>query len=208
MPRGWIALALTAVLTVSARAGGGPQNVLVVINDQSIESQEVGHYYRQQRGIPERNLVHVSVPPASAAAVYHNMTNTAFQTSIVQRIQQHITTYGLSNQIDFIVLCQDLPTRVNDNEGATAVLFYGCKNSPRIVSTCTMPTNTASGYYKAERAFYRPDPYGGTNYCLSTLLVGKHLAMVLSNITRSVESDGTAPAADTAPAEGNEPAKE
>ncbi|HOW96841.1 MAG TPA: TIGR03790 family protein [Kiritimatiellia bacterium] len=188
-----LAAAAALLSPLPGRAGGGPQNVLVILNDQSIESQETGLYYRQLRGIPERNVLHVSVPPASAAAGFHDMTNTAFQTSIVDRISQHIGLYGLSNQIDTLVLCQDLPTRVSDNEGATAVLFYGFKNAPKIVASCSMPTNTASGYYKAERGFRHADKYAGTNYYLSFMLIGDRLSIAKSNVDVSVRSDGTRP---------------
>ena len=204
---GFRAALLCAALLPPAFAGLGPQNVLVVVNDQSIESQETGLYYRQMRGIPERNVVHVSVPPASAAAENHNMTNLAFQTSIVQRIQQHISARGLSNQIDCIVLCQDLPTRVNDNEGATAVFFYGFKDAPRITTTCTLPTNTASAYFKAERGFNRSDPYAGTNYLLSFLLIGDRMSTATTNVLTSVASDGTKPPGRFYILEGCDPAR-
>lgn len=199
---------LVLAVCLSAAAGGGPQNVLVVINNNSIESQEVGLRYKQLRGIPERNLVRVTTPPSSAAPSFHSMTNPVFQTSVVQRIHQHILEHGLSNQIDYIVLCHDLPTRVNDNEGATAVIFYGCKEAPRIITTCSMPTNTYSYYYKAERAFRRSDSYGGTNYYLSTLLIGRHLSAILSNLEYTVSSDLTAPPGVFYLIEGADPARQ
>ncbi|MBU1693775.1 MAG: TIGR03790 family protein [Verrucomicrobia bacterium] len=181
-------LACLLVHSQAARAGGGPQNVLVVINDQSIESQEVGLLYRATRGIPERNLCRVSVDP-----YLYNATNIFFQTAIVARVQQHIADYGLSNQIDYIVLCKELPSRVNANEGATAVLFYGFKSAPPIISTCSMPTNTRSAYYKAERGFSRRDKYGGTNLYLAMMLTAKTLYHSISNIQRGAAADGTAP---------------
>jgi hypothetical protein len=39
-----------------------PQQVAVVVNDDSADSVEVGRYYLKARGIPENNLVHVHIP--------------------------------------------------------------------------------------------------------------------------------------------------
>lgn len=175
-------------------AGGGPMNALVVVNETSIESLQLGYAYAERHGIPERQVCHVHLPPASLTAANQNVTNSVFQTGLVDRVFAHIAQQGLSNQIDFAVLCKDIPSRVNDNEGATAVLFYGCTFAPAIVSVCSMPTNTRQHYYMAERAFSRADTYGGTNYLPSFLLVSSNLATCISNATRGAQADGNAPA--------------
>ncbi|MBP7829006.1 MAG: TIGR03790 family protein [Kiritimatiellae bacterium] len=185
--RAGILLAWTLAV-LPAAAGGGPQNVLVIVNDRSIESQEIGLLYRQTRGIPELNVCRVSVDP-----YLYDATNQFFQTAIVARVQQHIADYGLSNQIDYLVLCKELPTRVNANEGATAVLFYGFKAAPTISSTCSMPTNTRSAYYQAERGFSRRDTYGGTNLYLAMTLTARTLFQSATNIQNGKLADGSAP---------------
>ncbi len=46
-------------------AGGlGPDNVALVINDADPGSVQAGEYYRQARGIPAKNVVHVRMPDA------------------------------------------------------------------------------------------------------------------------------------------------
>jgi uncharacterized protein (TIGR03790 family) len=170
-----------------AMAGGGPQNVLVVVNDQSIESLQVGQYYRELRGIPERQVCPVSVDPLLV-----NVSASFFQTAILARVHQHIAHHGLSNQIDYLVLSKELPTRVAENEGATAVAFYGYKGAP-FNGPCILYAGTESHYYKAERAFGRSDPYGGTNYYLSMMLTGFNLSDALSNVWRGAAADGTEP---------------
>ncbi|MCE9584212.1 MAG: hypothetical protein K8T20_17135, partial [Planctomycetes bacterium] len=47
---------------IPARAGGGPENVLVVQNDLCPESGEVARYYMEHRDVPRHHLVHVSIP--------------------------------------------------------------------------------------------------------------------------------------------------
>jgi uncharacterized protein (TIGR03790 family) len=41
-----------------------PAQLAVVINDDEPNSVQIGEYYRQQRGIPQRNVVHVRIPDA------------------------------------------------------------------------------------------------------------------------------------------------
>ncbi len=45
-----------------AHAGGGPENVLVLVNDLSAESLEIGRYYIHRRRVPRHHLVHVRIP--------------------------------------------------------------------------------------------------------------------------------------------------
>ena len=61
--------ALTAVLfvglsgtTSAAAAQALRDDVLVVVNDNSIDSPQLGAYYAQQRGIDPANIVHVRTP--------------------------------------------------------------------------------------------------------------------------------------------------
>lgn len=184
-----VAFIVFTAVSFMALGGGGPQNVLVVVNDESLDSLAIGRYYATQRGIPDRNICHLSVPPDAV-----NLATNQFQTSVVARIHSHIAEFGLTNQIDYIVLVQDLPSRVNDSEGATAVLFYGFKNAPTYwMAGCNLPTNTKSFYYQAERAFHRQDSYGGTNYYLGTLLLADRIPRAISNVDRSVFADGTSP---------------
>ena len=39
-----------------------PAQLAVVINDAEPNSVKIGEYYRKRRGIPEANVVHVSIP--------------------------------------------------------------------------------------------------------------------------------------------------
>ncbi len=50
-------LAMTSQLAQAAR-----DDVLIVVNDNSVDSPQVGAYYAQQRGIDPANIVHVRVP--------------------------------------------------------------------------------------------------------------------------------------------------
>ncbi len=45
-----------------ARAGGGPENVLVVVNDAVPESLVLGRYYVIHRRVPRQQFLHVNIP--------------------------------------------------------------------------------------------------------------------------------------------------
>ncbi len=61
------ALALVLLAVAPASAGGGPENVLVVVNDLSEESVQIARYYIARRDIPRHHVVHVKIPSAPPA---------------------------------------------------------------------------------------------------------------------------------------------
>jgi uncharacterized protein (TIGR03790 family) len=191
-PLSWL-LAVGAALTLAAgpaRAGGGPQNVLVVVNDQSTASLDLGSYYRERRGIPERNVCHLSVNPNQP-----DISAAQAQSRILEPIRAHLREHGLDDQIRYIVLCGDFPTRVNDHESITAVLYYGFKDAPRInppAVPCGAPENTRNLYHYAERSFQRIDSSGGLG-CLAMWLSAYDPGQARALVDRAVAADGARP---------------
>lgn len=172
-----------------ACSGGGPQNVLVVANENSRDSMDMARYYMDKRQIPSRNLVLVRAPRGE-----ENMSAGDFEKRITKPILTYLDKSGLAPQIQFIVLCPDLPSRVNDIEGATAVLFYGYKNAPPS-PPCTMPENTKNPYFMQERAFdwrRMPSDVGGTRRLVTMLRAGSIESLKVS-IDRSIKSGTSRP---------------
>ena len=95
------------LLQTAVIAGGGPQNVLVVVNGRDPDSVRIGEHYMKARGIPPVNLVTLDVPTAlvTKLAVYKD--------EIEEPVKQHIAKEGLRGQIDYIVLTRGLPIRVD-----------------------------------------------------------------------------------------------
>ncbi|MCP3937947.1 MAG: hypothetical protein GY708_21570, partial [Actinomycetia bacterium] len=56
-----LGIALILAPTISQ---GAHDDVLIIVNDNSIDSPQVGAHYAQQRGIDPANIVHVQVPPS------------------------------------------------------------------------------------------------------------------------------------------------
>ncbi|NJN06106.1 MAG: hypothetical protein HC814_06740, partial [Rhodobacteraceae bacterium] len=100
-----------------SHAGGGPQNVLLVVNGQSQSSLEVANEYQQLRRLPEENVFHLA--PSNTAAFYtggdlrRTMTSGLFRTNVLWPVFNYLRTRGLTNHIDYIVYSADIPTRID-----------------------------------------------------------------------------------------------
>ncbi len=102
-----LALYLCGVLTPQNPA----ERVLVVINQASTESTEVGAYYRSKREVPRDNVLFIDVSRTE------EVTNSEYMSAIESPVRAKIKS--LRKRIDFIVLTKGIPIRVK--EGGFAV---------------------------------------------------------------------------------------
>lgn len=103
---GAIALAGIA-LGGAAHAGGGPENVVVVVNASSPGSKEVANHYVRLRDIPATNVVALdySGPVESASGE-------VFREQILRPVIEEIARRGLGAQIDVVAYSTDFPWRI------------------------------------------------------------------------------------------------
>ena len=111
---GILALALLLPV-VRTSAGGGPLNTLVVVNSTSRDSRALGAYYIAQHGIPPSHLCTIKTDPRAPSISRH-----FFEREIQVPIQAHIANHKLEGQIHYLVLCMDIPSRVDNFNGLTA----------------------------------------------------------------------------------------
>jgi hypothetical protein len=103
-----LAITLTLALTASAAlAGGGPENVLVVVNANSAGSKEVANHYVRLRDLPASNVVALDYKGPLEAA-----SGAEFREQILQPIIKAINERGLALQIDMIAYSTDFPWRI------------------------------------------------------------------------------------------------
>lgn len=92
----------------SARAGGGPENVLLVVNDRSFVSLTLGNYYARLRQLPSSHVLHLAwdrnLDGTDVAALREVLLGPAL-TAIQQR--------GLGDQIDYLIYSSDFPTAID-----------------------------------------------------------------------------------------------
>ena len=186
-----VSLAVLWSAVLSAEAGGGPQNVLLVVNDNSLESLELGNYYRQKRQIPDVNICHIST------VTNYSMDTITFSNEVWGPITNYIRTAHLTDQIDYIIFSRGVPYRIyygnygsNRHAGITATAFYGFRSSPdAFVYGCNLATDSASEYFDSEHAFTHSGAPSSNRYYLSTVLNGWTFSSAKSAIDRSTASD-------------------
>ena len=96
--------------TVSATAQTA-QNVLVVINDASADSREIGEYYVQKRQIPASQIVRLQLPAAE------EIDRGNYQNRIEAPLITWFATHSGWDRILYIVLTKGVPLRIAGTTG-------------------------------------------------------------------------------------------
>lgn len=190
-----------AVLFISVTglfAGGSGLNVVVVVNQNSTNSVQLGNYYCERRGVPPQNLVRINWAGGNTA-----WSRSDFEASLLTLLVSMLSNRGLTNQVDYIVLSMDIPYQVTDTNGVnstTAALFYGFKtddctgNCPGGIPGCNLPAASSNAYAFTERIFRQTPPIAAdSNSWLVAMLTSSNLMQAEAIIDHGVASDGTYP---------------
>jgi len=102
---------LVAIVTLPARAGGGPENVLLVVNANSPESIEVANAWIALRNIPPINVLMLPWEGSREAIPIGT-----FREELLRPILQAIDGRRLTSQIDQVVYSTDFPWRIDFRE--------------------------------------------------------------------------------------------
>jgi hypothetical protein len=201
-------LALSA-LPAAARAGGSPENAVLVVDPTNPVSLQVANHYRRVRDLPDRNVLYLAPNPGSYAA---------FQTSVRPAFLGALEQLGIADHADYVVLSAGSGFQMS----APGLVSDGCSPVTRFAVTTpfalaraytSIPVGTSSqlanGYYAsgdlalafdAQTAWAAGGPSAsGTRYLLATLLGydgpnGNSVAEILAMIDRSAAADGARPA--------------
>ena len=95
------------VLTGSALAGGGPENVLLVVNANSDSSKQIANHYIELRKIPPANVVYIDWKGNLEIGSAENL-----RTKILTPVLEAMKSRDLTSHIDYIVYSSDFPWRV------------------------------------------------------------------------------------------------
>ncbi|NOS68822.1 MAG: TIGR03790 family protein [Verrucomicrobia bacterium] len=189
----------SSLFGLHAYAGGSGLNTLVVINQNSPDSIELGNYFSERRRVPPENIVRISWPGGNTY-----WDSTQFQTNLLQPVLQAIAARGLTNQIHYVVLSMDIPYQtVNDvlGNGTTSGLYYGIKSGTGIGSLAI--TNS---YFASESPFPDAKPASAPGYSfLTTMITAGSLAQAKQLVDHGVDSDATFPTASVVLAKSSDP---
>lgn len=178
-------------------AGGSGLNVVVVVNQNSTNSVQLGNDYCEQRGVPPQNLLRMTGWTGGSI----EWSPGDFQTYLLNPLLAMIASRGLTNQAQFVLLSMDIPYRVTDDTGqnsTTAALFYGFKTNtvspdPDYPS-CSLPDNSSNSYAYSELPFSQAMPNtAATNSFLAMMLTDSNLTGAEATLNRSVAADETYP---------------
>jgi len=185
--------AFVLLTALSAYAGGGPQNVLVLVNTTSSDSEEVGRYYVEKRRIPERNVVLLRCPTD------HTVDLATYQATIERPVRKALRERGLADQIDYLVLCQGMPLRVNVGGEAGGVLAICAHMHLMDTPLAAEPQEqlpSRANPYRGRESFRHADEHSGWHLYLVSHLAAYNVSDVKKMIDSSIAGEGTAPEGD------------
>jgi hypothetical protein len=203
-----------------AHAGGGPENVFLVVNSRGQQSKEVANHYIALRRIPADNVFYLPAPPDA-----FSMKGYDFREKILRPALREITERGLRGQIDYLVYSCEFPCQIDCTDlfsapgipaqlrpvpsltGATYLYEFLERGDPETAGLANnyywLPGNSVA----ATRAFRREYQWlpggsrgglGGTSYLLSTQLgfvgtEGNTVDEIIAYLKRSTGIDGVRP---------------
>jgi uncharacterized protein (TIGR03790 family) len=205
-------------MAAPAHAGGGGENMLLIVNPSDEPSLRIANAYVQGRHIPVNNIVYVT-PINVQGFTYLSISGsgaqsfgTAYQTSILSTISSR----GLSNQIDYIgtlgqphavnagngmvsfPACVNQLTQFQNGMAVTSVVGRPSELSPSLTFSYIHGTNSA--FHHSQQ--FTPVGASGTASYVQLYLSGMigyagneglTTTQVIQNLQRTIAADGTKP---------------
>jgi uncharacterized protein (TIGR03790 family) len=199
-----------------ALAGGGGQNVMVVVNPRSWASLTVGNEFVKQRRVPDCNVLHLGFDLAR----HDDATDVeTFREKLLKPVLAAIKQRGLAGQIDCIAWSADFPTAIDFSKEPAGFGVIGSINGltflyEQVLAKAGYADLAANKYFRQVTAkkvgdgtsfevappvaFSSQTEYGGRKYMLSIVLGvtsgrGNSVMEVVNCIKRSAAADGTDP---------------
>ena len=105
---------IVCTLTGDAFAGGGPENLILVVNADSAASKLLANHYIHGRGIPRSNVIYLEGVPDREIIPWPQ-----FKAQILEPLLNEMQRRKLVGQIDYVVYSLDFPTTIIVNEHRT-----------------------------------------------------------------------------------------
>jgi uncharacterized protein (TIGR03790 family) len=189
----WLTPALSCCLALLAAPAAvvaqDARHVLLVVNEQSPASQEIADYYRARRGVPDDQVVRLSLEPADL------VTREAFDAGIQAPIAAWLSRHSAQDRILFIVLTKGVPLRIQGTigrQGTTASVDSELALLYRRMSGVPVPPDgpVANPFFLGARDLGEAQPFSHRDHdiYLVTRLDGFTVADVKALIDRSLEA--------------------
>src|SRR6266571_5954923 len=187
-------LGLFCLLAGQLLAGGSGLNVVVVANQNSTNSVQLGNYYAERRQVPPQNYLRINWLGGT-----NEWTESDFDTYLYNPLVSMLSSRQLTNQIDYVVLSMDIPYRVTSGSikpnSTTSALFYGFQSDTNTnPEQCSLATSSTNLYAGSESIFRSTPPISATsNSWLVTMITHSNLALAKQIVDSGVLADGTFP---------------
>jgi len=194
---GILRLALLMMAAPCAWAGDSGLNVIVVVNQNSSNSIQLGNDYCERRAVPPQNVLRMTNWTGGSIT----WQQSDFNSYLLNPLLAMISARGLTNQAEIVLLSMDIPYRVVNGDswnGTTSALFYGFKTNtaapPGLPDTCSLPEDSTNSYSYSELPFALAEPEtAATNAFLAVMLTDTNLAQAESILERGAASDRSFP---------------
>jgi uncharacterized protein (TIGR03790 family) len=182
---------------VCGRAGGSALNLIVVVNQNSTNSVQLGNDYCEKRGVPPQNVFRMTGWTGGTTT----WSRAECEANLRDPLLSRLSSAGLSHQIQYVLLSMDIPYRVVDGDSAnstTSFMYYGFKTNtvppPDSPPTCSLPNYSSNSIAFMEFSFdqARPDT-APTNGFLTFMLTDNTLAGAETILARAVTADSSFP---------------
>ena len=218
-----VAIAASVLLPRPASAGGGPENVFLVVNASSPASIEIANAYVALRNLPPINILLLPWERSTEA-----IPIAEFREHLLRPILQAIDGRRLTGQIDYLVYSSDFPWKIDFQAELPAALvgqdhFPSASLTGLSMQYAAVQSRQPTFLEVGNNAYWRPLDddgvpretqgfrswygwgasgevleAGGPRYLLSTMLGvtqgrGNSVAEVVANLASAVDADGKRP---------------
>jgi uncharacterized protein (TIGR03790 family) len=153
-----------------------PRELAVIVNDRDPLSREIAHYYRQRRGIPDENLIHIEFAPGRPQLGAEEFI--AIKHKVDAATPAHIQAYALTWAEPYRVECMSI----------TSAFAFGFDRRWCSAKRCA-PTQNSAYYDSASVA-----PFDKLRIRPTMSLAARDFLQAKALIDRGVASDGSRPA--------------
>src|ERR1700678_1061793 len=94
--------------------GQSPDTVLIVVNQPSALSRQIGEYYAGRRHIPASNICRLN------ASTKEEISRSDFDDQVSRPIQNYLRGHNLTEKVLYIVTTAGVPLKIHGNLGLSA----------------------------------------------------------------------------------------
>ncbi len=156
-----------------------PEQILIVVNNNSSESVSVGKYYSKKRAIPLEQIVYLSTTTDETIGSYE-----AFENEIRTPIRDFIQENNLSN-IQYIVTTYGVPNRILGHKPSCDETSNGCLSVDSHLANFTQTERSTNDYYRSSTHFDN----NGEQIYLVTRLDGPSLKIAKGLVDKAIYSE-------------------